>query len=1345
MPTSPKKTRKKKNATLRDQVTKTQSLGSKIVKSKDILDPKDAKVPSLFTTQKKMVLEFADEAVIPSKFIFPIFDSDNKTHHRSDISNGLETIIEFIEKNIENHSVKELVDEIRKVNQKITEPEALFYIYDVIKGDQDYLEIFKKEIPVISFTYSNFDTFLAEKQMFESKIIPKLMERDKIDLENLNQYFKFLIDELPPVPVSDMTISKMTIEYDIKLNDPTEDLITITPDLFAQMKTNYNIPYIQYNDPQFKKYKVYNGETFETRPPFKHFKNRFKKFDQPNMLYLILLSDPSPDMSDYTKKSYIPAQINLEKNILSFKYFVLYNRPEKEIIESIQNLLPQIDFLNRREMNYGAYFSIYNTQIREDSFLDMLISEPFSQYVLEGNPRLFSGVLFLDEFEKPASEKKKLKIYYDTNIGFEDQNIEESETRERKEELSKMASLGFYMTQYKSGENDSEISKGRYTITEFDESEEDHSNKLIGTKDTIVKSLFLELNTPYITINISKAVNRYVLFQFMNVFARLLNWYNQTKNAFEEEYEKLIPDLKSSKMEEEELSLIQNPKKKVGKERYGKINLSTIAPEIFTKSYSRDCQYSNQPIIIPEGEIKTWEKKVIKKDDKPPVKRPVKELGDYFFVCPTDQHPYVDFKRNLDEDKTFDKYPCCYKSEQGEVRERQKGTTYRSDDPIKTNKVMAEGGIATLPTPIDEMLKGAFEQPLTFFRMGSFISPSSFLACICLALDDRKFINQKTLEDKDQYLNDLRMEIANHGNFLTTSSELFDVSEKDRMENFKKLNEFLDPTLYYRVLEEMFGINIFVFSTSFPKPNVDPVYSLEISRFSSIPIHSFKRGAPTVLIYKHWGSETDHLEYPQCELIVTGVDKKKDALLFHEDIARYLLKGYFIASEVYGKIFIPEQNMFEKYSSKFLYNVIQMDFIGSFMNPKSPVHAIGQLIDEKGKLCGLQLKTPKGKMTVGVPPLPPQDLPMITQIEKPYLSDVLQIFRDEPTGFTYSNRNVISVWFRLLTMEYGIEIPIQPISQDKVANLPSVLENRFVLEPKKSDIQRLLKLQKDVNIIVQLIRWIYLISISSFDNLTQNSLMKKGEQFWKKYVELKSRSTEDSANDYDFSNLPRKLPTQRNSIPEILKEIQIYAPSFTDGTKIFIYGQVFYERIYESLIHYIRLNLPIWIPNYLDGFYESVYDYPVIPKTLIFLSEIDFERWLKIAVEDPTSTYPVFYSLKTKLSETTNPYLYSIEKTKPTLRNPFGESVLFLIQNQNPDNGKVSALHNALVWKQKQINHPKISDKDLSEFNNYKVFTVSERETLELVEDKSNPQDLQNTLFILNYPNSNIYASILTI
>jgi hypothetical protein len=1329
------------------EVQKITNIGSKIVKSKDIID---TSIP-LFTTQRKRVLNFAIKNKIPSKFVFPIYASQRE-HTRSDISEDLETIEDYIKRESKKFGVTELVDNIKEIDPRIRPEEILFYISNFINRDDnnDFFERAARITPA----YEDPETFMNDKYNWEREELLRLLERDIQDIEQLEVYFEN-IQAIDPVQTSDMTIEKMTLEFDVVVKDGNDSLIHTAPDLFANMKTSYDVPFVKYNDRYFSKYKVFSGDTFETRPPFKLFQQHFTKFEERNMIYMILLVDPGSNMQEYTKTSYISVSLNLTKNILNFKYFLLANRPENEIIQSIQNVMPNIKLLNRHEKNYGASFNIYNTYIRDDSFLDILISEPF---IALNSPRIFSAVLFADEYEKPVSEKKKLKVYYDTNIGFEADTVIEIEGREKNEELSKLAALGFYMTQYKSGINDTGVSKGRYTITDFKEGDD----KIIGTKNTIVKSLFLPLDTPYIVVSISKAVNRFVLFQFMNVFARLLSIYNQVRDVYEDEYNNLIPELKDSKIQEQELTLILKPAKTVGKEKMGKINLRTIAPEIFTESYSRDCQYKNQPIIITDSEIDSWKNRKIIKGNQS-IERPIKQLGDYNFVCPTNAYPYVEFKQNLDDDRTFDKYPCCYKSQQGGVRQRERGTSQRSNVPIKTNKIMGEGGIANLPTSIEEMLQGAFSKPLTFYRTGSLINPSSFLACIVLALEDPLYINLKSVEEKENYINQLRLNIAAKENFLTTSSELFDVAEKDRIENFKKLEDFLDPAIYYRVVEELFNVNIFIFSGSLPKPNVEPIYTLEISRFSSIPIHSFKRNVPTILIYKHWGAETDHLEYPQCELIIAHMGDEKvsekeskkieegsTASLFSDDIAKYLLKGYFISAGVYGRLYIPEINIFENYSSKLIYKLLLSDFLDSFMNPSSGLpYATGQIIDEKGKLCGLQIKTPYGDMTIGVPALPPQNLPLNTKIERPKLSDVFKVFTGEPTGYSYEGDNVVAVWFRLMDLEFGIQIPVNPENKEQVRKeyrklLPNVPENRFVLDTKLSEIQRLLKLKKDVNIIIQLVRWLFLIAIDG-EGFNSSQRLEAVQIFLDNMMKEVPRREQDSALIYDFSKLPRKLPEDRSSIETILEEIQKTTPTFTDGKKILISGKTFYSRVRESLEHYVRLNLPIIIPNYLDGYYESVYDYPKFTKTLVFLSTIDFKRWLEQAIEDPTSTYPVLYSLKGKLSEMNHPYLYSVESETPSVSNPFGQSFLFLIQNAPFVNSKASALENSIRWRDVHVNHPKISDVLLSKFKNYKVFTISQSESFEVIEDMSDEDDLENTIFILQYPGTDKYASVLPI
>ncbi len=1299
-------------------ITSTE-IGSKNINSKDYLE---TKIP-IFTTQKKRILEFAKENGFPSKFVIPAF-ADERQHGPTEISEDYISLYDLIKEKLDKKPISKIVEEIHESYPQIELKEILYAIAELI----ELTPAFYKQAEIIFPQYRDPEAFYNEKVNYESTNIPQMLEKDKGDLRQIKVFFQN-ITKIDPVLTSDITITKMTVEFDV-VTGQNEDLLQMSPDLFADMKLNFEVPFVQYNDQRISKYKVFNGETFETRPPFKIFENRFDKFVDKNTFYMIVFADY--DVEDFTKNSFISAALNLEKSILTFKYLVLSHRSEIEILQAIKSVLPKLKFKNRREKNYGATFNIYNVEIREDSFLDLLLTEPFQPET----KNLFGSLIFLDEFEKPVSEKKKMKLYYDTNILFDPVNKED--------DLSKIASLGFYMTEYQSGITDSMFSKGRYNISAFERGTK-VEDKILGLKNTPYKSTFLENETKYITVNVSKAANRFVLFQFMNVYARLLNIYNQTKDEYEKIYDTLIPDLKDPKTQED-LTLIMKPKE-TQKEKTSNVNLATIAPEIFTSSYSRDCQFKKQPIIISEEQVAEWKNKKIKYKNKM-IERPVEKLGDYYFVCPGDEWPFVGFKKNKDEDRKFPKYPCCYTNPMKEARERETGTTYRSKNPIKTNKVMAEQGLAFLPTAVEEMLRGAFERPVNFFRMGSLVSPNSFLACVLLALQDKQYLKIESLELKEKYLQKVKKAISETANFLVTSSELFDLAEKDRIDLFLKDDEFLNPSLFYRVIEEIFGLNIFVFSSSLPKPNVEPVYNLEISRFSSVPMHSFRKGYPTLVIYKHWGSETDHLEYPQCELVVAGLEEL-DATLFTDNLAKYLLKGYFISTELFGKIFLSNDTYFENYSSSVIYQLLNNDFVGNFLQPNSPIKAISQFIDEKGKLAGLQLETNKGKMTIGLPPLCPQDLPLAKKIQKSNLSDVLKVFNDQPTGFSYEENQAVAVWFRLLSLEYGIQVPIDPIDRKEIETkfkLPEVPENRFQLQKQKSQIERLFKLQKDVNIIIQLVRWLFLVSLEKREeiNLSVDQKLELANEFIEEMIRiLPRRNNSDSANVYDFANLPRKLPSIKNTLPVIMREISERAPTFIQEQQILISGKVFYQRIKESLEHFVRLNLPISIPGYLDEYYQSVYDYPKIPKNIVFLSKLDFKRWLKQVKENPSSSYPVFFALKGKLSEFDSPYLYSVELEKPTIENPFGDNFLFLIQNAPFINSKESALENAVQWKKTKVNRPEVSERKLEEFTNYKVFTIGQNEKFQLVEDKAVQNKRKDTLFILRYPNVDRFASIL--
>ena len=75
------------------------------------------------------------------------------------------------------------------------------------------------------------------------------------------------------------------------------------------------------------------------------------------------------------------------------------------------------------------------------------------------------------------------------------------------------------------------------------------------------------------------------------------------------------------------------------------------------------------------------------------------------------------------------------------------------------------------------------------------------------------------------------------------------------------MNQYFDPKKYYRLLENKYNCNIYLFNE---KGMIIPDHVENYLRYYKRYIHS-------IFIYEHLGSESDNAKYPQCE-ILTGID-----------------------------------------------------------------------------------------------------------------------------------------------------------------------------------------------------------------------------------------------------------------------------------------------------------------------------------------------------------------------------------------------------------------------------------------------------------------------------------------
>jgi hypothetical protein len=1228
---------------------------------------------NIFETDQSSILKYALDVNIPSKYIFKLNDE-------------IISLLDYIKYNIiEDYlTIYDFVVNYIPIEKR----DVAFFLYQLQGDNEDLISI----LPEINIQYKNLDFFKKQFEDWkETNII--LLKSDSSNFEEINKYLQ-AISQTDPLISSIIHITKYNLQFKVNsksIRYSEISLYELGQDIFANSIASNLIPYIRFNNSDFSRFKIFTGETFEQRPQFKLFESKTFKFKNKNTIYFILLSSKSNNKQ--VRESYSYASIDLMNRTLNLKFFPDTSKNINEIMNTIKYSFPDLDFSNPSEKSFNGFFKIFNVVAREDSFLDMITNS------------FFNNFLFLDESEVSAADTKKSRFYFDTKFAFSQSLVEEP--------LSSISTLSSYIHQYFSGVNDSSVSSGKFEIVNFKENTK-VEDKVIGGTTSFIEKQFLPNKTPYIIVYINKAKNRYSMYQYANFMSRLMNIYDSERKTIENEYMSIVSNLKENG---DKLIMYSSFEKDV--QQKGKIPLQVLSPEIFSGDYSRDCGFQNQPIIIDPAQKEFWESKKIKdKDTKKIIDRPTLDYGGLTFVCPGDNYPFVGLKQKKTViDENFQFYPCCYSKPQKEIKQRLIGKTKRTSEPIKTKKIVGEEGLGFLPsTTITDYLYGIFNSEDPIYRMGSFFSTSSVLSSLLLAQNNKYYLslndNQKSI-----YLLDLRKSIANQSDFNLTSSELFDMKLEDRIKLFLDSEEFLDPSLFYRILENAFNLNIFIISGTKPEPNLEAKYSFDTSRFSSIPMHSYQKSRKNVILFKHWGSESDNLPHPHVELIVVGEDQKS---LFDDSIGDYLLQGYYLTSQLHGRSHIIS-SQFQLYDYNNIIDIIKSSFLEN-------LNIVSQILDNKGKCRALRILIKNIYVTIFITPIPPLNYPISNIIDIHDYKIIRDLFSNEPFAYSKETSSKVNgLWYSLFSLNYGIFIPIKSLDISYFKTLLQGPDFPISMKSSENKTERLIKLTKDIKLLNQIIRFLFNIYRLNVNFSDKNKLIT---DFFNRHVLLKQSSEQDSSLFYNFSRLPRILPYQSKNIVDAMSYFKQYVPELIFSIdKMIIYSKKLYDRLYQSIEFYISKDLDILIPHFLSEYYITENDYSTKLGNIIFFNEENVNNWVKRTISDSKSIFEVHTKINKILSSTRVPFLYS----------PF-PNTLCLIQNSSINVSIQRSLNICHNWQKNGIND--LPDNLINIEKGYKIFTVSKEENLELMTTVAN-EDEQNFLYILKYPDINQYASIL--
>lgn len=638
--------------------------------------------------------------------------------------------------------------------------------------------------------------------------------------------------------------------------------------------------------------------------------------------------------------------------------------------------------------------------------------------------------------------------------------------------------------------------------------------------------------------------------------------------------------------------------------------------------------------------------------------------------------------------------------------------TSRGSNLDRPDKICRFRQLGAIPNEIENKVLNQYpdkKDGSRFYRYGVPISPNSFLHSILVALQDPVYFSLESLELKEAYVKRVRKFIAARVYPGLLKQSLYDRSLGEIWSMLCDVDNFFDPSIYYRAVEEVFGVNVFVYNQE----------TMVLPRHKAFHVQPYRK-LQTILILKHLGEDTANLKYPQSELIIENVVGSENISIFSSsmgkinyDVLQALYKVYTWKISNTGDLEIYQNREIQgkRYTEPDYSEII--DHKGRY-----------QIIDDYGKMRGLifrgskhkhYLSTSKGKervfeddegetedVTMVFSPSQPVNLPLSTKerlilceekerddyeeeeeedLPRCSYDTAVNIFGEISSITKTPDNSITGLWFGKYLKVY---VPINPIRNPDLLSFPEGEPNPF--EVKKDDsVQRLNKMKKDLDIIQQVFWWLYTLYVK--DILDGKTLFTK---FISSYVSFDNYEG-DSAKYYDLLEIPRIFPTVDN-VGEGIQKLSKYQeesdqldtenengnqPLFDDG-KIRFYNESFYEKMVMWLKKKVMLSKSnkdlLKIPKSIQNFYNSPKDFYSQPNVTIFIGTEELKKWLN-SIEMEKSIYKIHKKITPDLSLSKEPFILQDSE----------DDKIYYIQNV-AGGSKARALNVGKKWAVERIN-----------------------------------------------------------
>ena len=1003
-------------------------------------------------------------------------------------------------------------------SQKIDEKDFIeFILFDSMINDNDIDSIIKLDNnKYIKREYNEKIRLYWASRKNEKMLIEREIEKNENKLKNndniLNNFDKINIDK---INYDEFIIKRKKVSVNIKTNKKTTLL-----EIFNSIKLNETIPFTKC------------GEFYKV---LKEFIPNNEWINEKNKDDIVLKLKTLNEYLD------IIIKLNEEEIMMIFQYSETEIK-EEQILDNVKNILKSIEisYDNLKSIGLNGYYmindyiNVLEVPLNTNIFTDLIM-----------NNKIFSRHMTTNESEK--ADKTKFYLLFS---------------------LEKIGNITIQIT-------------------------------------TVNRNMKISI------LNCSD-IDKIKTFQY--IFSKFLMMYGNEYEDIKKFYEGYLSKDELNiflKQKDEDSDEITETNEKQTKLKY-------IAPEIFINNYSgcghkpiplnteeeyKEALEKGQYVMIYPKKLSSKEYKKLKNEGKNPIKIDIKNR--FKLVCNDKDFKYPGLKEN----KNNIPLPCCYKVDQTNKKSKTEYLNYfdvvinenkhmfnfnetnedddeddeeevmnevegdeeekivdksnkKQQNVITTDRILDNNKVGLLSKITNDFLS---DESYTVYRKGSVRSNNSFIQCIIDALEQDELLRINEIENEEER-NERIDEIIHIDDYDGVREELFELLPLCKQECYSMtieeienvLNDnkkYFDPSMFIRLLEYKYDVNIFVFRKDKDKENL-------VLPYHSKQYYKMKERKRCILVYEHFGTLRSYAKYPQCELIFIEKNDKTKQYIFNytSDIIKKV-------KDVYNKldniIYYKDDKKVIRYSNGRLW----------FNNNE----IVSQVCDNYGKTRGLIIKIDKEKyISLYMNPIPPLLINIIS-----YNESLQYNLEDEDEIKNIMSKLKIKNIKKVKNVVLGFIEPYKNIYME-IKNL-----NKSVIETYNM-------YQKISRCVLEHLYYLYSIFINEKNETDYNKLISftNLNEFIEKYIEIDEN--------FNYQHVPNKLSLDNEGI---IKDGKLVVKSEQSLKRLIYSLKLKIVREYNNIILYYNLEN-------MDSYYLNINDFDSYDTQLLFKGHEFMSNWL---------------------------------------------------------------------------------------------------------------------------------------